>query len=68
MYQQIMYDVHRQWLEEFDREAAIRRQVPRRRRSFLPRRRLKLAFHRTQPAAARPPAAPRGLPQAQQCT
>ena len=29
MYQEIMYDVYRQWLDEFDREAAIKRQLPR---------------------------------------
>ena len=30
MFEEIMMEVHRQWLEEFDHEAAIRRQLPRR--------------------------------------
>ncbi len=71
MYQQIMYDVHRQWLEEFDREAAIRRQAVsrRRRRRSEPRRwRLALAFRRTRPAADRSAAVARGLAQASQCS
>jgi hypothetical protein len=68
MYQQIMYDVHRQWLEEFDHKAALRRQVVRRRRSGGLWPRLRLAFRSTRPAAARPSAAPRGYAQAQQCS
>jgi hypothetical protein len=55
VYQQIMYDVHRMWLQEFDHEAARRAGWPRRRRRESPRRwRLGLAFHRTRPAAAKP--------------
>ena len=68
MYQQIQYDVHRMWLEEFDREAAIRANRARRRRTKQPRRwRLALAFHRTRPAAAKP-AAGAALMQAPQCS
>jgi hypothetical protein len=68
VYQQIMYDVHRKWLEEFDREAAIRARWPRRKRRERPRRwRLGLAFHRTRPAAARPAAGAR-LVERPQCS
>jgi hypothetical protein len=69
VYQQIQYDVHRMWLEEFDREAAIRANLrTRRRRQKQPRRwRLGLAFHRTRPAAAKP-AAGAALMQAPQCS
>jgi hypothetical protein len=66
MYQQIMYDVHRQWLREFDREAALRRQLPRRKRSLRPGW-LKLAFRRTRPTASRPPAVAGAGAQAPQC-
>jgi hypothetical protein len=32
MYQEIMRDVYKSWLEEFDHEAALRRNLPRRER------------------------------------
>jgi hypothetical protein len=51
VFQEIMLDVHRQWLAEFDREQALRRQVPRRR------------WRRRE----RQPADARRLPEAPQC-
>jgi hypothetical protein len=68
VYQQIMYDVHRQWLAEFDQKAALKRQLPRRRRSGGRWPRLRLAFRALRPAAQRPPAAARPCAQAPQCT
>jgi hypothetical protein len=71
VYELIQYDVHKQWLEEFDREAAIRRNLPRRRRRQEGRRwRLALAFRRTRPAVAKPTAGAGagGFAQAAQCS
>ena len=67
MYQQLMMDVHKQWLDEFDHEAALKRQLPRRRdrtrKDAQPRSLLRtLRLRRAQPAAA-----PR-YAHAQQCT
>ena len=38
MYEELMNEVHRQWLHEFDIEAARRRQLPRKQRRLLWRR------------------------------
>ena len=71
MYQQIMYDVHRQWLQEFDREAAIRRQgfpgggAAAGRRSPAPRARVPPDAPGRGTRAA---AVARGLAQASQCS
>jgi hypothetical protein len=63
MYQQLMMEVHKQWLEEFDHEAARRRQLPRRRERAESRSLLEvLRLRRPRPAAA-----PR-YAHAQQCT
>jgi hypothetical protein len=32
MYEEILWDVYKQWLDEFDHEAAFRRNLPRRER------------------------------------
>jgi len=67
VYQQIMYDVHRQWLAEFDQKAALRRQLPRRRRTGGRWPRLRLAFRASRPAAPMPSAAAHPGAQAPQC-
>jgi len=54
VYQQIMYDVNRMWLEEWDREQAARRQLPRRSRPAGGRWRGLFNFRRTSPVATRP--------------
>jgi hypothetical protein len=65
VYQQIVYDIHRQWLEEFDRQAAMRRRLPRRDRGGDRRRWLRLVgFRRTRTAVARPSGSFRGYAQA----
>jgi len=38
MYQELMRDVYKQWLEEFDHEAEYRRNLPRRERGWRFRR------------------------------
>ena len=67
VYQQIMLDVHRQWLQEFDRDAALKRMVigqPRRRR----RLRLAAILHLVRVRReARQPALAGRLPEAPQC-
>ena len=40
MYEELMRDVYKQWLEEFDHEAAFRRNLPRREREWRFRSRL----------------------------
>jgi hypothetical protein len=68
VFEELMLDVHRQWLAEFDREQAIRRNVPRKRRRQRitgPAALLQLVHLRRekrQRAFARP------LPQASQCS
>jgi len=64
MYQQIVYDIHRQWLAEFDREAAMRRQLPRRERGDRRRWLRLVGFRRTRTAVARPSGSFRGYAQA----
>ena len=53
MYQDIIMDVYKQWLEEFDHEAAIRRNRPRREREW----RVRSAFTRLRGRAQRREAA-----------
>jgi len=62
MFEEIMQDVHRQWLEEFDHEAAIRRQLPRRDHESRARRLLSFRGRRSGGGVAE------RYPQAQQCT
>jgi len=66
VYQTMMWDVYKQWLEEFDREAAIRRNLPRRERGRRFRSALmglRARVRRPEDGAAQAPA----LPGAQQC-
>jgi hypothetical protein len=67
VYQQIMYDVNRMWLEEWDREQARRLHSPRRSRPARGRWRGLFNFRRTPPVAARPAARARIVAQAPQC-
>jgi hypothetical protein len=55
VYEEIMIEVHKQWLSEFDHEAARRRQLPRRPRDTESRARLGfLRRRRAEAAAPRP--------------
>ena len=67
MYQQIVYDVHRLWLEEWDREQAHRHHVPRRSRPAGGRLRRLFGIRRTPPVGARPAASARLAAQGPQC-
>jgi hypothetical protein len=67
VYQDFMVDVYRQWLEEFDREAAIRRNLPRREREWrfrsgLTRLRARAQRRKDEPSPAQ------SLAGAQECT
>ena len=55
MYEEIMIEVHRQWLSEFDVEAARRRQLPRKPRGAESRARPGLMRRRRTEAAALQP-------------
>jgi hypothetical protein len=50
VYQQILLDVNRLWVEELDREAVFRRQVPRRDREYR-RARRRMSFLRPRAAS-----------------
>ena len=67
MYEELMRDVYKQWLEEFDHEAAFRRNLPRREREWRFRSRLTSLRGRVQrrDAAAAPL---HRVADAQQCT
>jgi hypothetical protein len=65
VFEEMMVNVHKQWLAEFDREQATRRSVPRQRRRITAwAALLQLVRRRRQ---ERQPAVARRLPQASQC-
>jgi hypothetical protein len=68
VYQQILNDVYKQWLEEFDREAAFRRQLPRKELGGTPPARQRFGRIRRLRAGGSTPAVTRRYPQAQQCS
>jgi hypothetical protein len=55
MFEEIMIEVHKQWLSEFDVEAARRRHAPRRREVTEPRNRRGFLRRRRSEAAAPQP-------------
>ena len=66
MYEELMRDVYKQWLEEFDHEAAFKRNLPRRDREWRFRLRLTSLRGRAQRREAGAAALHR-LTDAQQC-
>lgn len=66
VYQEIMRDVYKQWLQEFDHEAAFRRNLPRREREWRLRSGLTRARSRARQRRAAKALTP-PLADAQQC-
>ena len=68
MYQVFLNDIYAQWLEEFDREAAIKRQLPRRSDDDSRRRPRLLSLWRERKGARTGAPLARPYSQASQCS